>query len=129
MEEGRRKFTEQKMHDIRSVTSASLSIMIAERPEEIEPFKKLTDIIAIQIVKEKDYTDMRMFGPINQKFPDLHTGVLPCTRLRYNRNLPFRIKDYGSRTFNVAMGARYQIQRQGESGATLATFKLKKLKA
>jgi len=121
-------FANEKRSGITQIIPARLNMQITETREEADYLKGLDNLIAIQIVKEKSYKDTYMFGPINPKFQENNHGVLPCSRLDFNGNLPFKKERFGNRTFEVAMEARYQLQRQGDCGATLATFNLELLK-
>jgi hypothetical protein len=82
----------------------------------------------VQTIKDHNWTDIFIYGPINQKFLDLHHGVLPCQRIDTNKLLTFKRSKWRERTFEVAMEVRYQVQRQSDnSPTTIGTFKLKKL--
>jgi|SRR3989338_5802506 len=129
MRQAIRRFQEEHRERIRKIIPASLAMKIAESAEELDFFRKLTDLVAIQIVKEQHYTDMRIYGPINKKFMDLYSGVIPAHRVDFNGLLPFRKRMYGLRNFEVAMEARYQLQRQSDNTpTTIGTFKLRRLK-
>lgn len=128
MDEVRSIFANEKRHGITRVIPGRLNMQIAETKDEADCLNGLDNLIAIQIVKEKRYKDMYMFGPINPKFQEHNHGVLPCSRLDFNGNLPFKKERFGNRTFDVAIEARYQLQRQGDCGAMLATFNLEILK-
>jgi hypothetical protein len=122
------KFENEERPEVKKVIPASLDMQIAESEEELDFFRGLTDLVAIRTIKEKNYTEMKIYGPINPNFRDLHHGVIPAHRIDQNGLLPFRTTEYGTRTFEVAMEARYQIQRQSDNAPTaIGTFKLKKL--
>lgn len=128
MRESLAKFSKEKRKEVKKIIPASLAMKIAENKEEIEYFRNLTDLVAIMIIKETNYTDMNIYGPINQDFMDLYQGVIPAHRVDLNGLLPFRRIKYGDKNFEVAMEARYQLQRQSDNTPTaIGTFKLTKL--
>jgi hypothetical protein len=118
----------QNRKSVRKLTPASLTIKLAESRPESEGFRKLTNLVAVQIVKEENYTDIIIYGPINKNFLDLHHGVIPACRIDKNKLLTFKKSQFGDRNFEVAMEARYQLQRQSDNTPTLlGLFKLKRL--
>jgi hypothetical protein len=119
----------QNREGVRKLTPAQIDLRLAESKEELEVFRNLTDLVAIMKIEEAGYTDMRIYGPINKKFMDLYHGVIPAHRIDQNGLLTFKRSKYGDRTFEVAMEARYQLQRQSDNTpTTIGTFKLKRLK-
>lgn len=129
MRENMQFYNGAKPPELVKLIPAELSLRIAQSVKEADKFRRLTDLVAIRTVKESSYVDTTIYGPINRQFMDLHQGVLPCHRIDGNGLLTFKRKDFGDRTFDVAMEARYQAQRQSEGAPTLlATFKLKKLR-
>lgn len=131
MREVMNRYSKERKGDgiVKKMTPANLAMQVAESAEELDFFKELTDLVAIHLINERDYSEKRIYGPINKKFMDLYHGVIPAHRIDLNGLLTFKRSNYGNRTFEVAMEARYQLQRQSDNTpTTIGTFKLKKLK-
>lgn len=103
---------------------ARLEMKIAEIEEEIYQFGGKESLVVIKKIREEKWKQDTIYGPISKG--RLNAYPLPGARLIENGYRTFHNKR-GRSAFEQAIHLLTEINRQGQSPATIATFKLKTL--
>ncbi len=108
------------------VTLGKLWMRLAETREELDYFTNKTNLIVIMKDYDGRFKTDKLFGPLPTKKRRTTAYPIPGAYLLFNGYKPFK-KKFGQTAFDRAKYQLKEINRQGQCGATMAQFKLKKL--
>lgn len=118
----------KKRKNCKKITPAKIQLKIAETEKEAEDkFKDETNLIVIATLKEENYIEQRLFGPIIKGKPTY--GVIPAAFLSdtnyttFNRNQLRELTPYQRAVYSAQ-----QICRQAQTPCRIAKLKLERFK-
>jgi len=120
LKEGMKEYTEKRAHSY--ITAKKLEMEVAETDEETFEFEKKDSLIAIMIEKERNRVVSEiLFGPAVEGKRNAYP--LPGAQLVDNGFQTFYAVD-GRTAYKRARYLASEINRQGQSPATISTFSL-----
>ena len=113
--------------EVNIISIGQIYLKIAESEEELEFFRKKTNLIVIRKEYDSISKEDKLFGPLNGRSRSIPSS-LPGARLADNGYTPYRREKGIDRTpFQRAIYQLSEMNRQANWPATIAQFKLKRL--